>query len=145
MMTIDVASIQAAIRKRPYDVLSRMALADAYEEQGRTEDAAKQRDVCGWIERFSEVGAIKRHSWKQGNYWFTPDTMRFFNTRLCSTVCIGSNGIFFVSSDVGPDEVRRYTVRKYNPSTGMVATHSTLGRYKTRTMALGAAWEAAGE
>jgi hypothetical protein len=147
MMTLEVtmSSLRTAIKKNPNDTVSRMAIADAYEEQGNLEEASKQREVCGWIEKFSSVEAIKRDSLRQGDNWFDPDTIRFFKCRLSTTVYIGSNGIFFVSSERSWTECREHTVRRYDAATGMVATHSRLGQYKTRASALTAAKRAAGE
>jgi len=49
---------------------------------------------------------IKLHQ-NTGGHFFDESAMRFFNSRLSSKTC----GRHFVTSEKGPDNVRRYTVR----------------------------------
>jgi hypothetical protein len=46
---------------------------------------------------------------RAGQHFFSPDTMRFFQSRLCGNL-IG--GRFFVTSEAAPNAPRRYTVRE---------------------------------
>ena len=55
-------------------------------------------------------------------YWFSPDTMRFFRSRVSDQVYQGPGGIYFVSSERGPEMPRMYTVRRFRPDTGGVET-----------------------
>lgn len=69
-----------------------------------------------------------------GFYFFSPDTMRFFRSRLCGRMY----GRFFVTSERGPYAVRRYTVRRSDPD-GAVSTFSTFQQHTTRDSAIRAA------
>jgi hypothetical protein len=73
------------------------------------------------------MDAIREANAKSGHYWFSPDTMRFFSSRVGETVYQGAGGIFFVSSEqftglTGEKKPRSYTVRRFNPETGDVGT-----------------------
>jgi len=62
------------------------------------------------------VNDIQREMRAAGSHWWDPDALRFFKSRVESPVYQGPGGVYFVSSEEGPDEVRRYTVRRYNPA-----------------------------
>lgn len=64
-------------------------------------------------------------------HWFDKDTMRFFKCRLDGQVFAGKELFFFVSSEKGPDEVRKYTVRSYDPQTGTIDSVEGFQAYKT--------------
>ena len=51
---------------------------------------------------------IKRANAAHGHHRFEPGTMRFFDCRVSERVM----GRFFVSSERGPDGIRKYTVRR---------------------------------
>lgn len=67
------------------------------------------------IERWNEWG---------GYYFFSPDTKRFFKSRVLSEVFQGPGGIYFVTSEKrGFDDYRRcYSVRNFLPQTGNVVS-----------------------
>ena len=74
-----------------------------------------------------DIGDIRKANKAAGHHWFDPDSMRFFRSRIGSKVYEGPGGIYFVSSEqfVGSDWIaapRRYTVRKFDPTTGGVDT-----------------------
>jgi hypothetical protein len=46
------------------------------------------------------------------SYFFSPDTMRFFKSRVSAGVKRTADGWLFVTSEQGPHSERRYTVRK---------------------------------
>lgn len=50
----------------------------------------------------------------EGRHWFDPSTMRFFRCRLPANGYRAEHGdgYYFVSSEQGPDGVRKYTVRE---------------------------------
>ena len=56
---------------------------------------------------------IRRAAENHGSHWFSPDALRFFNSRISNKVYNGSNGVFFVSSEKYAGEPRRYTVREF--------------------------------
>ena len=76
----------------------------------------------------------------KGQYWFSPDTLRFFRSRVSETVYQGKGGIFFVTSEkhvsyLIDDQPRLYTVRQFDPKTGSVNTVGEFQEYKYRTTA----------
>lgn len=67
-----------------------------------------------------------------GNHWFDRDTMRFFKTKIESRLIAGHR---FVTSERGPDERRRYTVRDARPD-GTIDTIGEFQGYATRKAAM---------
>ena len=65
-----------------------------------------------------------------GHHWFEPGTLRFFNSRVSGPVI----GNMFVSSEKGPDGVRRYTIRKC--TNGAINTVGEFQAYATKAQAL---------
>lgn len=53
------------------------------------------------------IRQIIKMNQEAGQHFFDPASMRFFNSRISSKTC----GRHFVTSEKGPDNVRRYTVR----------------------------------
>jgi hypothetical protein len=54
---------------------------------------------------------------KAGSYWFSPNTMRIFGTRLPGLAILTTTGfMYFVSSDKTPSG-RMYAIRLVNPET----------------------------
>jgi hypothetical protein len=77
----------------------------------------------------------------KGYFFFDPQTMRFFNSRVLETVYEGPGGVYFITSEKQPTtrfafqnliHPRRYTVRSFNPETGDV---NTTGPFNTLTKA----------
>lgn len=54
-----------------------------------------------------------------GQHWFSPDTMRFFNSRVLYTVY---GGRYFLTSEKGPDGIRGYSVRETTPDGSSITT-----------------------
>ncbi len=71
---------------------------------------------------YSHVEQIIEASQRAGSHYFDPSSMRFFKSRVLPSVFHGSGGVFFVTSERGPSEVRRYTVRQFNPENADVKT-----------------------
>jgi hypothetical protein len=67
---------------------------------------------------FRSIEQVKRANVALGHHFFDPDTLRFFRSRVGSTVY---GGRWFVTSEQGPGDVRRYTVREAMPD-GSIAT-----------------------
>jgi len=57
---------------------------------------------------FTSIADVKRANAEIGHHWFEIQTMRFFQSRISQNL-IG--GRWFISSERGWDDVRRYTVR----------------------------------
>jgi hypothetical protein len=74
------------------------------------------------LNEFKELNAAK------GFHWFKPDTLRFFKSRITHFDCIAG---LFISSERGPDDVRRYTVRQADFETGQVHTVGEFGQYNS--------------
>ena len=53
-------------------------------------------------------------------HWFDTDTMRFFKCRLPDYGYCKDDDYLFLSSECGPTDIRLYTVRKMNRTTGEI-------------------------
>ena len=73
-------------------------------------------------EVFTTIEQIKTASYNVGSHWFEHSSMRFFNSRILSDVFHGAGGVYFVSSEKGPNGIRRHTVRKFNPETADISS-----------------------
>lgn len=86
---------------------------------------------------------IKEANARMGMYFFEKKAMRFFSSRiLAQTFDNGANGVFFVTSERGPNGVRAYSVRKFLPTTGDIETVGEFQGYATRKQAMTAAFNA---
>jgi hypothetical protein len=65
---------------------------------------------------------------RAGQHFFSPDTMRFFQSRLCGNL-IG--GRFFVTSEKSPQGTRAYSVREARPDAGIDTVGDGFMAYKT--------------
>lgn len=63
--------------------------------------------------RFKSMEAVKRANRAADQYWFTPETMRFFGSRIESKLLYGC---LFVTSEQDPAQMwpRAYSVREAN-------------------------------
>ncbi|OGL47328.1 MAG: hypothetical protein A2W05_09810 [Candidatus Schekmanbacteria bacterium RBG_16_38_10] len=74
---------------------------------------------------------IKMINRNKGHYFFSPDSMRFFRSRVGDSVYQGSGGIYFVTSEQFDwKSPRLYTVRSFNPETGGI---NTVGEFNEMT------------
>ena len=78
---------------------------------------------------------IKKCNEWAGKYWFSPDTLRFFKSRIGDTVHQGKGGIYFISSEVPPHSPRQYTVRRFDPKKYGVNTVGDFQAFATRAAA----------
>ena len=94
------------------------------------------------------ISEIKDCNRRAGQHFFDDDTLRFFASRISSTVHQGKDGVFFVTSEQfrswSHTGKRLYTVRSFNPKTGKVDTVGEHQQYNTMGRAQTAAKEAAG-
>jgi hypothetical protein len=79
------------------------------------------------------IDGIKAANERAGNFFFSPDTMRYFRSRVLPTVTQGPGGVYFVTSEGisnfggrGWTRARRFTVRVFNPKTADVNTVGAL-------------------
>lgn len=82
--------------------------------------------------RFGCLDDVIRANKASGYHWFCADTIRFFKSRFSDQLW---GGKYFWSSEKGPDEVRRYTVRRANPD-GTIATMGGFQIHGTRPAAI---------
>ena len=70
-----------------------------------------------------------------GSHWFSPNTMRFFRTRLPqSGLKDGAGRLWFVSSEAYLRSPRKYSVRCFSAGAG-ASTHGDFNVYATRSAA----------
>jgi hypothetical protein len=92
---------------------------------------------------------VRRLNREKGQYFFSPDTMKFFDSRVESEL-IGNR--FFVTSEqfsgdpaLGvPAGERLFSVREFDSKTGRVKTYGDFQKFKTRAEALNKAKELVG-
>lgn len=89
------------------------------------------------------MSMIRRANLAAGGHWFSPDTMRFFRSRVARVGYKGTGPIYFVSSEQfvpsrGPAFPRQYTVR-VALADGSINTVGTLGDFASSATATAAA------
>lgn len=77
--------------------------------------------------RFKGMADVKRANRGIDNHWFDSGTMLFFNCRIETKL---ADGRYFISSETGPDEIRRYTIREVEPD-GAIDTVGEFQQYET--------------
>jgi hypothetical protein len=85
---------------------------------------------------FKTIDEIKAANEALGHHWFSPSTLRFFRSRVLSTVY---GGRFFVTSEKRtgwrePDQPRLYTIRKASDD-GSIETVGEFQEYRTARQA----------
>jgi hypothetical protein len=65
------------------------------------------------------IKSIKAANKAAGLHWFEPATMRFFKSRILTTVY---GGRYFVTSEQGPNGVRAYSVREVAEDGSSIST-----------------------
>lgn len=78
------------------------------------------------------VNRIKQAAMMRGSHWFSPDTMRFFGTRVLNEVYEGPGGIYFVTSEQPPHGRRACTVRKFRPDNADISTVGSVAELSPR-------------
>lgn len=98
--------------------------------------------------KFWTIEDIKRANADAGYYFFSPSTMRSFNSRVSDTVYQGPGGIFFVTSEKNRgrynywssiEHPRLYSVRQFLPETADIKTVGEFQQYKSGAAAKRAA------
>lgn len=91
------------------------------------------------IPRYRTLDDIKERNRRLGQHWFDPETMRFFSSRIQATIYPMPDGsALFVSSERGPDNIRKYSVRVAKPD-GSIDTIGEFQQYRTGRAAHAAA------
>lgn len=66
---------------------------------------------------------LQRHYEKLNRgHWFSPDVLKFFKSKLSESLIYTDNKILFFSSEQGPNGVRMYSIREYDPENGNIDT-----------------------
>jgi hypothetical protein len=86
----------------------------------------------GKIMRFTSIDEIRAANKAAGQHWFAPSTLRFFSSRIGGTVY---GGKFFLTSERGPDNVRRHTVRVARAD-GTIGSATKFQAYASRSGAV---------
>ncbi len=74
------------------------------------------------------------------SHFFDADTLRFFSSRVAERAYNdGRGGAFFTTSEKGPNGIRAYTVRHYDPTRCSIETVGKFQQYGTAKQADGAA------
>lgn len=74
-----------------------------------------------------------------GSYWFEPDTLRFFKSRVSREAYQGADGRwYFVSSEQAPRASRLYSVRAVDDGWANVESYGGFQAYETRAQAYSA-------
>lgn len=82
---------------------------------------------------YKSIYEIKRKNEEIGHFWFHPDTMRFFSSRVSSRLY---GGCYFISSErFDENSPRLYTIHKALP-TGEIGTIGEFQMYKSRNEAI---------
>jgi len=93
--------------------------------------------------------AVKDCNERAGRFFFSPDTLRFFRSRVSDKIHQGRGGVYLVTSEQfsfqGQRDARKYTVRHFYPKTGKVDTAGEHQQYKTSAAAHRAASKLAGK
>jgi hypothetical protein len=79
---------------------------------------------------------FKQLNTDMGKNWFSPDTVRFFKSRIEHWYGDG----YFITSEQGPDGVRRYSVRTACFKTGSVNTAEQSKFQQFKTLAAARKW-----
>lgn len=72
-----------------------------------------------------DIDEIKEANENAGRYFFSPDTMRFFESEIDEEVFQGAGGIYFCTSEQPPHGPRVFKVRRFNPDNGDVWSASS--------------------
>ena len=76
------------------------------------------------------IDMIERKNQEAGKHWFSPDTKRFFKSKIDNVAYKKGNKAYFISSEKGPDEIRKFSVREADLDTGEV---NTVGEFQAFT------------
>ena len=77
---------------------------------------------------------VKENNKKAGRYYFSPDTMRFFKSRIESELF--KQKYFITSEQHGDWSPRLFSIREYDPKTHKISTVGDFQRYKSKEKAI---------
>ncbi len=91
---------------------------------------------------YRNLDEVKGRNAARGDYWFSPDTLAFFESRIPNEIIVAGEGAYFVSRETNPSKVTMWTVR-YADESGRVNTVGEFFAHSTKAEAVKAAQEAA--
>ncbi|RJQ46849.1 MAG: hypothetical protein C4534_02045 [Gaiellales bacterium] len=77
--------------------------------------------------QYNSMADVKRANHESGGFWFEPATMRYFQTKIETSLIAGR---YFVTSERHEDEPRRYTCREALPD-GSIESVGQFQQYRT--------------
>ena len=77
----------------------------------------------------TSIHDLKEMSQAAGSHFFDRGTMRSFRSRILPHVYTGPGGVYFVSSEQHEGDPRRFTVRKFDPTTAKINTFGEFGKW----------------
>ena len=85
------------------------------------------------------IDQIKYLNKQKGMYWFSPDTLRFFHSRVSQNAYVVNGMAYFISSEQRKsDTPRKYTIRKANLESGDICTVGEFQAYDSNAQAMSA-------
>lgn len=82
-----------------------------------------------------DIATIKDLNRRAGQHWFSPDTMRFFKSKVPDDHVGLVKNRFFITSEKSPFDKRRYTIREWKGKTKSIETFGEFGQYGTKAQA----------
>ena len=90
---------------------------------------------CGIVGRRNIfMGDVKCLNREKGQFFFSPSTIRFFNSRVASPLF--NNKYFVTSEKFDAGSPRKYTIRKFDRRTGKIGTEGEFQEYPDRASAI---------
>lgn len=83
-----------------------------------------------------DIHSVKECARVCRSHWFDADTLRFFKSRVGSIAYRdGRGGAYFTTSEKGPNDIRAYSVRHYDPDRCGINTVGKFQQYRTSAQA----------
>jgi hypothetical protein len=81
------------------------------------------------------IGDIKELNRKAGQHWFSPDTMRFFKSKIPQDHVGLVNNRYFITSEKSPWDKRKYSIREWLGKSKTIETVGDFGSFNTKSQA----------
>ena len=86
----------------------------------------------------TRIEYVKEVNRKNGFFFFSPDTMRFFSSRVSQRAYIAGDHFYFLTSEhnkCDPRDYRKYTVRRMHRESGNIESLSEFQEFETPSQA----------
>lgn len=102
-----------------------------------------QENVKGYIKWKHEqnkkkrlnIGDIKELNRKAGQHWFSPDTMKFFKSKVPQDHVGLFGNKYFITSEKSPYDKRKYSIREWKGKTKSIDTVGDFGSLNSKAQA----------